>query len=142
MCIRDSFCADPLSTLLDTLPKETPISLLPCFDSCHRMSALALAFGDRIALYRMPSEEAAAKVQLLELLNRPNPKLTHDCKSLYHWTLPQGSSIARLQDDVMLSAYLLSANSSDYTLERLCEEYHLHCDITGPVSYTHLAKST
>ena len=125
------FYADPLSTLLDTLPEETPISLLPCFDSCHRMSALALAFGDRIALYRMPSEEAAAKVQLLELLNRPNPKLTHDCKSLYHWTLPQGSSIARLQDDVMLSAYLLSANSSDYTLERLCEEYHLHCDITG-----------
>ena len=125
------FCADPLSTLLDTLPEETPISLLPCFDSCHRMSALALAFGDRIALYRMPSEEAAAKVQLLELLNRPNPKLTHDCKSLYHWTLPQGSSIARLQDDVMLSAYLLSANSSDYTLERLCEEYHLYCDITG-----------
>ena len=37
------FCADPLSTLLDTLPEETPISLLPCFDSCHRMSALALA---------------------------------------------------------------------------------------------------
>ena len=79
----------------------------------------------------MPSEEETTKAQLLELLNRPNPKLTHDCKTLYHWTLPHGSSIACLRDDVMLSAYLLSANSSDYTLERLCEEYHLHCDITG-----------
>ena len=125
------FCADPLPTLLDTLPQEATISLLPCFDNCHQMNALALTFEDRIALYRMPSEEEAAKAQLLELLNRPNPKLTHDCKSLYHWTLPHGSSIACLRDDVMLSAYLLSANSSDYTLERLCEEYHLHCDITG-----------
>lgn len=125
------FCADPLPTLLDTLPQEATISLLPCFDNCHQMSALALAFEDRIALYRMPSEEETTKAQLLELLNRPNPKLTHDCKTLYHWTLPHGSSIACLRDDVMLSAYLLSANSSDYTLERLCEEYHLHCDITG-----------
>lgn len=125
------FCTDPLPTLLDTLPQEATISLLPCFDNCHQMSALALAFEDRIALYRMPSEEETTKAQLLELLNRPNPKLTHDCKTLYHWTLPHGSSIACLRDDVMLSAYLLSANSSDYTLERLCEEYHLHCDITG-----------
>ena len=125
------FCADPLPTLLDNLPQEATISLLPCFDNCHQMSALALAFEDRIALYRMPSEEETTKAQLLELLNRPNPKLTHDCKTLYHWTLPHGSSIACLRDDVMLSAYLLSANSSDYTLERLCEEYHLHCDITG-----------
>ena len=125
------FCAAPLPTLLDTLPQEATISLLPCFDNCHQMSALALAFEDRIALYRMPSEEETTKAQLLELLNRPNPKLTHDCKTLYHWTLPHGSSIACLRDDVMLSAYLLSANSSDYTLERLCEEYHLHCDITG-----------
>ncbi len=125
------FCADPLPTLLDTLPQEAPISLLPCFDSHHRMTALAFSFGDRIALCRMPSEEETVKAQLLELFNRPNPKLTHDCKSLYHWTLPHGSSIACLRDDVMLSAYLLSADSSDYTLERLCEEYHLHCDITN-----------
>lgn len=126
------FCSEPLPTLLDTLPQNASISLLPCFDQHQQMTHLALAAGDWITLYRIQSKEnCIAEPQLLELFNRPNPKLTHDCKSLYHWTLPHGSSIACLRDDVMLSAYLLSANSSDYTLERLCEEYHLHRDITG-----------
>lgn len=126
------FCSEPLPTLLDTLPQNASISLLPCFDQHQQMTHLALAAGDWITLYRIQSKEnRIAEPQLLELFNCPNPKLTHDCKSLYHWTLPQGSSITCLRDDVMLSAYLLSANSSDYTLERLCEEYHLHRDITG-----------
>lgn len=71
---------------------------------------------------------------LIELFSSKNPKYTFDSKSVYHWILSRGGELCNLTDDLLLSAYLLSANSSEYNIEGLCAGYHTGCKLDGVTS--------
>ncbi len=51
------------------------------------------------------------------------PKYTHDCKLLYRKGLDENAPFEQAAFDTALAAYLLSPNSTDYSLTRLAEEY-------------------
>ena len=113
-----------IDELLEQAGEEAVLSILPLWDreDEENLNLLAVCAGEQIILHR-PQEGALYEQQLIRLFNAPNPKVTFDCKSLYHWTLRRGSAIANLADDILLSAYLLAANNNGYEIDRLCAEY-------------------
>ena len=113
-----------IDELLEQAGEEAVLSILALWDKEdeENLNLLAVCAGEQIILHR-PQEGALYEQQLIRLFNAPNPKVTFDCKSLYHWTLRRGSAIANLADDILLSAYLLAANNNGYEIDRLCAEY-------------------
>ena len=113
-----------IDELLEQAGEEAVLSILALWDreDEENLNLLAVCAGEQIILHR-PQEGALYEQQLIRLFNAPNPKVTFDCKSLYHWTLRRGSAIANLADDILLSAYLLAANNNGYEIDRLCAEY-------------------
>lgn len=119
------FSEKNLRELLEGLDEQEPISLTALWDKkdSERLEYLAVCAGGEVLLKQV--QEGDLFVQdLVELLESPNPKLTFDSKSLYHWTIRRGCAFRNIRDDLLLSAYLLSVNSSEYTVEGLCAGYH------------------
>ena len=99
----------------------------------EKIDAIAVCAGNEIILH-YPQEGALYEQDLIELFSSQNPKYTFDSKSVYHWILSRGGELCNLTDDLLLSAYLLSANSSEYNIEGLCAGYHTGCTLDGVAS--------
>lgn len=113
-----------LDELLEEVGEQLPLSILALWDKEdeEKLEALAVCAGEKILL-NLPEEGALYEQQLVRLFHSKNPKITFDCKSLYHWTLRHGCDLAHIADDILLSAYLLAANNNSYDLDRLSAEY-------------------
>ena len=111
---------------------ESPVSFLVRWDSAddEKIDAIAVCAGEEIILHR-PQEGALYEQDLINLFAGKNPKYTFDSKSVHHWTLSRSGQLCNLEDDLLLSAYLLSANSSEYNIEGLCAGYHTGCNLDG-----------
>ena len=116
-------CGMTTAQLLEQAGLQTPVSLCVRWNTQDedQIDALAVAAGEKLVL--CGGEDGPDIRQVTALLESPNPKLVFDCKRLYRWALSHGCKLNNLRDDVMLSAYLLSANSSDYAIEQLCAAY-------------------
>ena len=114
---------------------EAPVSFLIGWnkENDEKMDAIAVCAGNEIILHH-PQEGALYEQDLIELFSSQNPKYTFDSKSVYHWILSRGGELCNLTDDLLLSAYLLSANSSEYNIEGLCAGYHTGCMLDGVAS--------
>ena len=113
-------CSLSLQQLLEQAGEQAPLSICAQWNAQDEDSidALAVAAGKQLVLLHGEEES------LCQLFGAPNPKLVFDCKRLYRWTLSHGCKLSNLCDDVMLSAYLLSPNSTEYAVEQLCASYH------------------
>ena len=109
---------------------EAPVSFLIGWnkENDEKIDAIAVCAGNEIILHH-PQEGALYEQDLIELFSSKNPKYTFDSKSVYHWILSRGGELCNLTDDLLLSAYLLSANSSEYNIEGLCAGYHTGCKL-------------
>lgn len=87
------------------------------------ISALAFAAGEQAAFAQKGEEEFEPLLQYL--FTAQKPKITFDCKSLTVWGLEHNTPLNQVAEDGMLSAYLLSANASEYTVEGLASQYHV-----------------
>ena len=114
---------------------EAPVSFLIGWnkENDEKMDAIAVCAGNEIILHH-PQEGALYEQDLIELFSSKNPKYTFDSKSVYHWILSRGGELCNLTDDLLLSAYLLSANSSEYNIEGLCAGYPTGCKLDGVAS--------
>ena len=114
---------------------EVPVSFLIGWnkENDEKIDAIAVCAGNEIILH-YPQEGALYEQDLIELFSSKNPKYTFDSKSVYHWILSRGGELCNLTDDLLLSAYLLSANSSEYNIEGLCAGYHTGCTLDGVAS--------
>lgn len=114
---------------------EAPVSFLIGWnkENDEKIDAIAVCAGNEIILH-YPQEGALYEQDLIELFSSQNPKYTFDSKSVYHWILSRGGELCNLTDDLLLSAYLLSANSSEYNIEGLCAGYHTGCTLDGVAS--------
>ncbi len=56
-------------------------------------------------------------------------KITYDCKSLYSHCIKNNIQIDNIEFDILLAAYLLNPNSSEYPINILSETYKTICEI-------------
>ena len=114
---------------------EAPVSFLIGWnkENDEKIDAIAVCAANEMILHH-PQEGALYEQDLIELFSSQNPKYTFDSKSVYHWILSRGGELCNLTDDLLLSAYLLSANSSEYNIEGLCAGYHTGCKLDGVAS--------
>ena len=73
--------------------------------------AVLVAFGGRVEIYRGDSAET--------ILSSDCEAVVGDLKSIYE----MGITVKNPVFDILLCGYLLNPTSSDYSIERLCEEY-------------------
>lgn len=106
-----------IPALLALLEEGTPVSAVAEFTE-DLPTALAVARGDRVLLFSTDAV-AAAKV----LFANTCPVYTFGIKSFWRFLLSQGLRTENIAFDLELAAYLLSPNSTEYTLPLLAGEY-------------------
>ena len=62
-------------------------------------------------------------------------KITYDCKSLYSYCIKNNIDINNIEFDILLAAYLLNPNSSEYPINILSETYKTICEIDSDDSF-------
>lgn len=114
-----------ITELLESAGKEAALSVMVSWKQkdSEEIESIAVCAGGEIILHK-PEQGALYEQELVALFESENPKILFDCKSVYHWTLHRGCGIKNLRDDILLSAYLVSVNSTEYSIEKLCAGYH------------------
>lgn len=87
------------------------------------ITSLALCMEDVVCFAEQG--EVGFRDVLESFLSSEKPKVTFDCKFLFGYGFQKGLPIRGIQNDLMLSAYLLSAISTDYTIENLSIQYKI-----------------
>ncbi len=62
-------------------------------------------------------------------------KYTYDCKSLYSYCIKNNIDIKNIEFDILLAAYLLNPNSSEYPVNILSDTYKTSCEIDSDDSH-------
>ena len=109
--------ADP-AELIDAARLAAPVPMLLRYDG-ERVTAFGFAAGDK--LYLEDGETANDKA--LALLRSGVSLMTHDCKQLYRTAMTNDIEPGKVAFDTALAAYLLSPNATEYTVEKLEEQY-------------------
>lgn len=113
-----SVCIDTdLSVLLEAAKAIQPLPVLFQYDG-EQITAFGFATEDKLYL-----ESGAAHKKALELLDSGISLMTHDCKQLYRTAMKHQIEPGVVVFDSALAAYLLSPNSTEYTVEKLEEQY-------------------
>jgi len=99
---------------------ENPIAILPKLCG-EELCAVAVADGDTVCLWTVEQPDFTEK--LSSLLCSRRPLIVHDSKSLYRWAMKRNIQPELVKEDVMLSAYLLSATAASYDMEALLSQY-------------------
>ncbi len=63
------------------------------------------------------------------LSNEKIKKYTYDCKSLYSYCIKNSIPVKNVEFDILLAAYLLNPNSSEYPINILSDTYKTSCEI-------------
>ncbi len=124
--------SESLSAILSRTAKDTPVSFFITWDKADENKAVSLSVCVEDDIILLPLQQGdESERQLKELLESQQPKITFDCKPVWRWALRRNIKICNLIDDIMLSAYLLSANSSEYHVDSLCATYHTGRQVAG-----------
>lgn len=100
------------------LDATASIDLIPRFQG-DKVEALAIGQGDTLWLWRQ-GEQAFSEALRLNV-----PKRCEDSKPCYRFAFLQGIELEQVEFDLRLAGYLLSPNSTEYTVPRLAGEYGL-----------------
>ncbi len=106
----------------NNLPENNEtIALIPVGED-GQLSAVAVAKGDIACLWR--ADESDFTDKLKAVLSSEAPLVVYDSKSIYRWAMEQGLQPKVVKEDVVLSAYLLSATAASYEVSALLSQYH------------------
>ncbi len=103
-----------------SLEGSSPLAVLPQVEN-ETIVAVALCDGDSVCLWKQSDSDFNDKMKQLFACQRP--LVVYDSKSLYHWAMEQEIQPKVVKEDVMLSAYLLSATAASYELSPLLSQY-------------------
>ena len=84
---------------------------------------LALAAADGHSVGMMNREQDGFEDTVKKALSLGKKLMVFDSKPFYRWAMDHGFSMEVAGEDCMLSAYLLSPNASEYTVDGLCSQY-------------------
>lgn len=99
---------------------EIALAILPQSDG-DKLISVIVADGDSLCRWNVAEEDAAAKLKTILTSNRKI--VVYDSKTLYRWAIAQGIQPKVVEEDVLLSAYLLSATAASYELSALLSQY-------------------
>lgn len=109
---------------------ELPVSFLVSWDEKQEDTILSVAVcAENSVILLSPLENENHFQQLCDFLGNEQKKITFDCKKVYRWCMKNNCALKNLEDDLMLSAYLLAPDSNDYTIERLCQEFQIEREV-------------
>ena len=89
------------------------------------VTALVVNIGDNVLYHCENPDQDTVKA----ICTHPSEKWIDDCKPLHKAVMAMGGTLEHVQFDCRLAGYLLSPNSTEYTIERLSGEY----DVTIPM---------
>ena len=110
--------------------KERVLDLCPLIAE-DALRAFAIDTDGKVLRFTedLPDYQALAK----KLLESPNPKRVRDLKALYRYAYKNDINLQNVIFDLELAAYLLSPNSTEYTVGQLMGEYALpSCEAVFP----------
>ncbi len=112
----------PSITVAANLPEgEEALALIPVGDD-GQLTAVAAAKGNTVCFWKAKDIDFADKLKAV--LNGNVPLIVCDSKTLYRWAMEHGVQPKVVKEDVMLSAYLLSATATSYEVSALLSQYH------------------
>lgn len=89
----------------------------------EQISEMAVLSGDNIYIFSFGNFEFIGAVKTI-FKSEDIKKQLHDIKPVVEVLLKNNIEVAEIVCDTILASYLLNPNSSDYSLERLCQEYN------------------
>ncbi len=109
-------------TLLEELPEGCrTLALLPVFEG-KKISCIYVCSPEKSGCVSKISDEA----QTDALLADPGiAKIVCNSKPLFSYAASKGFELKNVAFDISLAAYLLNPSSSEYSMQRLCEEYFI-----------------
>ena len=99
---------------------KTPLAILPLCEGEKLISAI-VAQGNSLCRLDLSKTESAEKLK--EILTSDRKIVVCDSKILYRWAIKQKIQPKVVNEDVVLSAYLLSASATSYELGSLLSQY-------------------
>lgn len=111
-----------IAEVRQALEKQEELIFLCGIDQ-EEITSVAISNGDDICFADI--NEMGFENLIDELLVSSKSKITFNCKAIYNYGFKKGIEVKEIQNDLMLSAYLLSADSTDYSLESLSQQYEL-----------------
>ncbi|MBQ8598775.1 MAG: DNA polymerase I [Oscillospiraceae bacterium] len=108
--------------LFETVSLEgtAPLAVVPQVEN-ENVVAVAVCDDDSVCLWKQ--EDSGFEDNMKGLFTCQRPLVVYDSKSLYHWAMERGIQPQVVKEDVLLSAYLLSATASSYELPALLAQY-------------------
>lgn len=86
---------------------------------------IGVIFADADEIIAVENNTLEFNMFLSEILNSDICFITEDCKALFTYLIPNNIAISRIIFDIKLAAYLLDANSNDYSLSSLSLSYDI-----------------
>ncbi len=108
-------------SLCDSLTdSDSPLAILPISEG-EKLDSVIVAEGD--CLCHLDLSEASSTEKLQKILTSKREISVYDSKILYKWAMEHEIQPNVVKEDVMLSAYLLSATAASYELSALLSQY-------------------
>ena len=103
-----------------SIHENEALALIPVCEG-ESLKAVAAAQGDSVCLWTAEQPDFAENLK--NAFTGTAPLVVYDSKPLYRWALEQNFQPKLVQEDCLLSAYLLSATASGYELPSLLAQY-------------------
>ncbi len=96
-------------------------------------SSFYFIFNDSFTTAYISFDDCVTKIDFNEIIpflsDCSIKKYTYDCKGLYSYCIKNNISIKNIEFDILLAAYLLNPNSSEYPISILSDTYKTSCVI-------------
>ncbi len=110
----------------DDLKNQLSAANKYCFDICLDNNYPQFAtISDENNIFVIENNSLDFIQKLTELLESDISIITHDCKSIYSFAIENNFNIHKVAFDIKLAAYLLDANSNDYSVQSLTLSYNI-----------------
>ncbi|MEG2038549.1 MAG: DNA polymerase I, partial [Oscillospiraceae bacterium] len=130
--------SDDIDKLLTLTQTDKLLFVLPVYiNNGNDISALGVCCNNII--YLIDDTNARFTELYTAVLKSNNPKITYDCKALYNLCFAKDFTVKNIIFDILLAAYLLSANSGDYSPAILSGEYKVNWAVEQSFSQEHTA---
>ena len=97
------------------------IAVFPILEN-GKISEIVCESGNKVSLISSNSQNFEEKIK--QILQNAEKIITFDSKNLYRWAFQRNLSVNLVKEDILLSAYILSAGSNSYEIENLLSQYN------------------
>ncbi len=121
-----SHCVRMSITSFDNIRNQLSDGSKYCFDICFNKDfPQFVVFTNENNIFVIENNSLVFLAEIKEILESGVNFITHDCKKLFSFAIENNINIKNVTFDINLAAYLLDANSSDYSVQSLALSYNI-----------------